>query len=247
MSLLENPKTRLFTATLAPSGSVIASSRIVWRILKSSDGYASRLIKSVVSNADNVNIDINYVETPKIHSFEVSLDNKLISRNIWGGPTVGTLTTATHRMFHSTGSLVGYIRGNATNFTLNGDATGWQTVTNTISNFTFSPPLIMGGTTANNLAYYNWATASYVGTTADRRVVKLLSGLGSATFGYQLQVASTGLAVTSNSTTDVIEIMLGSPRQAVISATLNGSTPVQGNIFTKDSRLYITAYMEVVQ
>lgn len=107
------------------------------------------------------------------------------------------------------GLTQGHLRGNGTNFTLNGDIAGFAVGTNSVSDFIFSPATLYSATAAQSTGvFWKNATANYVGTTANRKVIELTSGLSGSQFGFRLVDSTTGLAVVANSTTDAIEISI---------------------------------------
>lgn len=105
------------------------------------------------------------------------------------------------------GTTMGFLRGNNTNWTLNGDLITFTNVTNTVSEFHFTPAAIHSGAAAHYTNIWKTASAKYVGTTANRRVISI-APTGSATFAFRLIDTTTGLAVGANTNADAIEITI---------------------------------------
>jgi hypothetical protein len=246
MALTTNPNLRLATCVIAPDGNAAGSGAITWRIKESptDPAFGKDFVTSVSTTGSSV--VVTFPTVTKVHSCVITPNAVGASRGIFCGASVG-FTTATIVIYQQAGVYAGYIRGNGTNWTLNGDATFFATVLNNVSSFHFNPPKPSNvGSDAQNAAYWKSAIAAYVGSTADRRLERVLSGIGSANFAYRLVVASTGLPVVANSTADVIEIFTTTQRPFQIAANTNQSTGFPGaNILTSDFELHVTAILEL--
>lgn len=245
-NLTSNLNLRLLTAILAPDGNSAGSGTITWRIKGISDGnFGSDFATSVTTSGGG--IVLSFPTISKVHSANITNGKHLGSRGIFAEASVG-LTSMTISMFQQVGTYAGYLRGNGTNWTLNGDLSLFNATLNNISAFHFNPPKPGNtGTDNQNLNYWRPPIFNYEGSTLDRRIERVLSGLtGAANFGVRCVTASTGVAIATNSTADVISIFTTTHKPLSVPANVNNSQGWPGaNILTNDLEIHVSAYLEL--
>jgi len=246
--LTTNQNLRLAACTIAPDGNAAASGAITWRIKGIADGaYGNDFFTSVATSGGN--IVLNYPAVSKVHSFMVTLGAKSAQRAIFTEASAG-LSSATIVLYQQAGVYAGHLRGTAggTSWTENGDLSLFADTLNNASRYDFNPPKPSNsGSDNQNLNYWKSIAVNYEGSTLDRRVERVLSGLtGVANFGVREVVASTGAAIGANSTADVISIFTTTHRPLSVPCNVNNSTGWPGaNILTNDFELDVVAYLEL--
>lgn len=237
---------RVANAVLRPDGTAGGGAAIGWTLLNTG-GHDYDFFTAIAPSGGDLFVDH---PAAKIHAAIIKPDESFGANIVFPSynAALSTPTQLCISAYQKNGTYGGRLVGNGTNWDLVGDLTLFDSVTNTISDFTFNPPKqITGGTNAQNAACWNGAFARYNGITADRRIFKILTGLGSASFGYQLQVASTGAAVSSNSSDDVIEIFTGTQKMTKLNHGLNDSNGWPGaNIFTVNSNYWVSIIYELI-
>lgn len=221
MNLTTNNKLRLLAGNVRPTG---AGALVLNQL--------AILLTSVTS----FTINYKYLYT-FVHSLLTGNNKFMASIGATHGCSVN-LNNAVVTCVNKVGKTMGFIRGNGTNWTLNNDVAGMTVGTNSISDFIFTPSNVYSGTAAQNAILWRSSSAQYIGTTADRAVIKLTSGLGGSSFGFRLIVASTGLAVTTNSTTDAIEITVNQASAAV------GIPATNTTVLLPKARLNVIGFLE---
>lgn len=235
----ETEKLRVANCVIRPDGNSVASGTINWAIVNDT-AYGSDFFSSPSAMGSFVGLKLP--DNILIHAMHVTPDKNLMSKGVM--PAVVS-TDKMHSpivqvaFYQYRGLQIGYIQGAGSSWTKIGDVANFTTVTNNASSFTFNLPQQFN---ADGI----FVIASYVGSTLDRRVAKLLSGLGAANFGYQVQVASTGSAVGSNSSNDVVEIATGSYKTVQVNPNLNDSVATEGAIFTSDCEVHVSVYYQII-
>lgn len=232
-NLVTNRNLRLIAGSTTSDGNAAPAGTIQWKINNLSLGF-----KSVLGFV------VSYILTYRVvHSLITGNNNWLARMGIVQGGSVG-FNTVTIGIIARTGKSLGYIRGNATNFTLTGDLGGYQNMTNTVAEFHFTPQNLYANNATQHLGIWKNAFAKYVGTTANRRVIKI-TPTGSATFAFRLIDTTTGLAVTTNTTADIIEIGVNQGVSASLTNANSSGGSVGNNLFRQEAKINMIGILEL--
>lgn len=232
-NLTSNRNLRLLAGNTTSDGNAAAAGTISWKINPLSIGF-----KSVLGFV------VTYLLTYRVVISMVTGNNNWLARmGIFQGGSVG-FNTITIGIIAKTGKSLGYIRGNATNFTITGDPGGYQNITNTVAEFHFTPQNLYANNATQHAGIWRNAFAKYVGTTANRRVIRITPA-GSATFGFRLIDTTTGLAVAANSTADIIEIGVNQGISASLTNSNASTGSVGNNLFRADAKISMIGILEL--
>lgn len=209
------------------------------------DGYGNWLLNkgSILLASFTTPYFLNFIKPYYNFAMSFVTSNSLIgSRSgLHHGGSVGLSVVNLSFIYNRQGGQNGgYITGNGTNWTQTSvNNTSFSAVSNTVSDFTFNIFNNFTLTASQQAVYWKCASARYAGTTANRAVIKITSGLGAATFGFRLVDTTTGLAVASNSANDLIELLINTSSQPI---AISSTSITDGIPFCK---IYFTGFMEL--
>ena len=245
--LLSNPKVKMIAGVIRPDGNSAGSGTITWTWLDPLTNHTKVTSVPLKIEANGSNVVIRYPRCRNVIHFAANTDETLAANGITLGASVGT-ETANITLYQSYGIQGGYLTGGASagaSWTKTGDLTSFTFGTLNGGTFYFRPikPYGNAGTDAQNTNYWNASMCTYVGSNV-RTIRRVVAGLGSDYFGYQMY-DSGGVLVTTNDANDRVEILVNTPKRVQINANSNQSTGYAGaNVFTTASNIWISALLE---
>lgn len=230
------PNLRFLACRLVADGNSGSYGNIQWKF--DANGSPEHLVSIGSSGSD---ITLNLSRVSKIHAMITAPNEFLASKGVFTGPDISkSVAKIPISIYQKTGLQGGYIRGDGVNFNLSGDLTLWD-ITKTVSDFQY---------TVLNAYFLNDPTtkqtsATYVGSTPNREVAKLLSGLSKAN-AHRLINNTTMAAVSANTTADVIDILVNTPKHTHLNANQNDSQGWPGaNVFTAAAIINVIAVVDI--
>jgi hypothetical protein len=249
-SLVGNKRVQLLAGVIRPDGNAASGGAITWEFLKPDTNHnyifphGNRNVSNVKVVANGSVLRITFPRAKRAICFQVVPDETLQINGIIAGASVG-LETADISISQLQGMYGGHLTGSGSTFTKSGDLSSFTFGTLNANQIYFRPPKPFGnaGTDAQNTSYWSNCIANYAGSN-DRRLKRIVSGLGSDYFGYQL-LDNTGTPVVTNDANDIIEIMSGTPKRVSVNANSNNSFGFPGaNLFTVTSNFWIWGLFE---
>jgi hypothetical protein len=226
---------RLVAGRIICNGNAESEGTLIWKFESNSN---PEILKSISARGND--IIINLAGISKIQTFCVWPNEHLASMGIFVGEDASrSIVQIPISAFQKTGLQGGYVRGDGTNFVVSGDIVNWA-VTKTINTFQFTPvnSYAPGDATLGN------ASGNYVGSTPNRALEKLLSGL-SQSFAHRL-INNTTMAAVSATTSDVIDFIVNAPNHRQLNLNQNDAMGWPGaNILTASAIINIIAIVEI--
>lgn len=231
-----SPNVRFLACRLVSDGNAETNGNIKWKFLANS---APEYLVSVGASGNDITLNLDKVA--KIQAVIAGPNEWLASKGVFIGPdTTKGVAKVPISIYQKTGIQGGYLRGDGTNFNLSGDLTLWD-ITKTISDFQYT---VLNAYFLNDPSTKQ-TSANYVGSTANREVAKLLSGLSKAN-AHRLINNTTMAAVSANSSADVIDIIVNTPKHVHLNANQNDSQGFPGaNVFTSSAIINVLAVVEI--
>lgn len=248
--LIGNKRIQMLAGVIRPDGNATPSGAITWEWLKPDTGHnyvfpqGKKNVSDVKIVANGNALRLQFPKAKRAICFQVVPDETLQLNGIIAGASVG-LETADISVSQLTGLYGGHLIGSGSTFTKNGDLSSFTFGTLNANQIYFRPPKPFGnaGSDAQNTGYWSNCIANYAGSN-DRRLKKIVSGLGSDYFGYQL-LDNTGTPVVTNDANDIIEIMSGTPKRVSVNPNSNNSFGYPGaNLFTTSSNFWVYGLFE---
>jgi hypothetical protein len=245
--LLSNPKVKMIAGVIRPDGNSAGSGTITWTFLDPVTNHSKITSVPLKIEASGSDVRLRYPRCRNVIYAVANTDETLAANGITCGASVGQ-ETMDIKFFQSYGIQGGYLTGGASagaSWTKTGDLISFTFGTLNAGTIYFRPikPFANSGTDAQNGTYWNASMATYVGSNV-RTLRRVVAGLGSDYFGYQLY-DSLGVLVTTNDSNDRVEIMVNTPKRVQINANSNNSTGYPGaNVFTTTSNIWVHALLE---
>jgi hypothetical protein len=228
---------RLGACVLKCADNTVASTSFTWSILNNST-HEPLFFTGISANVSG-QLELTYPAVAEVMGFTIVPDETFSAQGIYVGASVG-LDVAIIDVYKNCGFYGGHLIGNGTTgYTQGGDLSSFSISIVSAGEFLFNPPKTSGTTDASNSSeLWKHATVNYVGPN-NYRIQRLFTGLGSYAFRYKIIDNATGLAITTNSTSDVIEITSAVPKIVRLNMNVNDANGWPGSIIKNTGNFWV--------